>query len=680
MLAPGLDSPGLCAGRLPAITLAKLTEEKMEFLALLYILVYIISGFLVARRVLPEGGVGGTALGLAAGLAMLMWLPALFSFVLGFTVLSQLLAVALCALIGLFAALFRRTRTRLSRPGRFKPDWRAVTVCAPLVLLIWVLMFNHIITPASDGSLHSGQSTFGDMCMHLGFITSISVQQTFPPEYSIMPGADVGYPFLCDSVSSTFYTLGCSLRFSALLPMFYAAAAVVVGVYWLFETWLGRGKASVLATYLFFIGGGFGFAYLFDLWKVNGAENWSGLMHGFYETPTNQTSLGLRWVNPIADMLVPQRATLFGWALLFPALALLYRASIGRETRLFLPLGALAGCMPLVHTHSFLALGVISLFLLCAEYARQFRRPEPGWRRRLLSFAGYGLLAVIIAAPQLVAFTFRQAGSGGFLRLHWNWANELYSWLWFYIKNLGLIFILLLPAFICARRESKLFYGGALLLWAISEFVVFQPNTYDNNKLLFVWFALSCGLVSEYACGIWDRLSSGADKPRRLSNAALAFICAFAVFTSGALTLAREYVSGDHLGLSGFVESGYQVVGAEQVELAEYINTNTPADAVFMTATNHNNAVAMLTGRSIVCGSPSFLYYHGLDYSTRELDLTLAYEQPEANFKRVSAAYSVDYVLISSYERGSYDIDEEWFAANLECVFENPECRLYAVK
>ena len=100
MPAPGLDSPGLCAGRLPAITLAKLTEEKMEFLALLYILVYIISGFLVARRVLPEGGVGGTALGLAAGLAMLMWLPALFSFVLGFTVLSQLLAGASCLKAG----------------------------------------------------------------------------------------------------------------------------------------------------------------------------------------------------------------------------------------------------------------------------------------------------------------------------------------------------------------------------------------------------------------------------------------------------------------------------------------------------------------------------------------------------------------------------------------------------
>ena len=216
----------------------------------------------------------------------------------------------------------------------------------------------------------------------------------------------------------------------------------------------------MLATYLFFIGGGFGFAYLFYLWKVNGAENWSGLMHGFYETPTNQTSLGLRWVNPIADMLVPQRATLFGWALLFPALALPLPRVYGARNAAF-PAAGGAGRLHAARTHAQFPgprrhIPLPALRRICAPVPP----PEPGWRRRLLSFAGYGLLAVIIAAPQLVAFTFRQAGSGGFLRLHWNWANELDSWLWFYIKNLGLIFILLLPAFICARRESKLFYGG----------------------------------------------------------------------------------------------------------------------------------------------------------------------------------------------------------------------------
>ena len=46
---------------------------------------------------------------------------------------------------------------------------------------------------------------------------------------------------------------------------------------------------------------------------------------GFYKTPTNLGDKGIRWVNVIADMLLPQRATLFGWAVLFAALFLLYR-------------------------------------------------------------------------------------------------------------------------------------------------------------------------------------------------------------------------------------------------------------------------------------------------------------------------------------------------------------------
>lgn len=87
------------------------------------------------------------------------------------------------------------------------------------------------------------------------------------------------------------------------------------------------------------------------------------MLEGFYKTPTNLPAEGLRWVNSIADMLIPQRATLFGWALLFPALQLLHRAVMQREYKCIVPLGIIAGCMPLVHTHSFLAIGIISAFL-----------------------------------------------------------------------------------------------------------------------------------------------------------------------------------------------------------------------------------------------------------------------------------------------------------------------------
>lgn len=640
-------------------------DSDLEFAALLYLLVFAASGVCVSGLVFRgDRPVLRLWLGLVAGLVMLMWFPALFAFISGsFDIWAQLAALALALILGA-VCLRLGGRPRLSLAG----ERRFLLSILPLVLIGWVLMLNHVIVPASDGSLHSGQSTYGDMCMHLGIISSISVQQSFPPEYSLLPGTAIGYPFLCDSVSSTFYTLGAGLRFSALLPAMYAYLLVVAGAYLLFEAWLGRGGAATLALYLFFVGGGFGFAYFFDLSEAGGGGI-SQILSGFYTTPTNYTDKGIYWVNPIADMLVPQRATLFGWALLFPCLHLLYRAAILDEHRLFLPLGVLAGCLPLVHTHSFLALGVISLVLLIANCL--------SLRGGLRLFLCYGLIAAALAAPQLLCFTFKQAASGSFLRLHWNWVNDKDSWLWFYVKNMGLIFLLMPPALACARRESRLFFAGGALLWLICELVVFQPNLYDNNKLIFVSYALMCGLTAEFMAKVWTALREGA---LRRAAPVLAAFTLTACFLSGGLTLAREYVSGDHLGLGGWVESGYQVVSAQQRRLAEYVSENTEPDAVFATATNHNNAIAMLTGRSIVCGAGTFLYYHGLDYQPREAALKLVYEQPAEWLDFYAQEYGIDYLLVSSHERGSWAVDEENFAAELDCVYSDGDLALYSLK
>lgn len=640
-------------------------DSDLEFAALLYLLVFAASGVCVSGLVFRgDRPVLRLWLGLVAGLVMLMWFPALFAFISGsFDIWAQLAALVLALILGA-VCLRLGGRPRLSLAG----ERRFLLSILPLVLIGWVLMLNHVIVPASDGSLHSGQSTYGDMCMHLGIISSISVQQSFPPEYSLLPGTAIGYPFLCDSVSSTFYTLGAGLRFSALLPAMYAYLLVVAGAYLLFEAWLGRGGAATLALYLFFVGGGFGFAYFFDLSEAGGGGI-SQILSGFYTTPTNYTDKGIYWVNPIADMLVPQRATLFGWALLFPCLHLLYRAAILDEHRLFLPLGVLAGCLPLVHTHSFLALGVISLVLLIANCL--------SLRGGLRLFLCYGLIAAVLAAPQLLCFTFKQAASGSFLRLHWNWVNDKDSWLWFYVKNMGLIFLLMPPALACARRESRLFFAGGALLWLICELVVFQPNLYDNNKLIFVSYALMCGLTAEFMAKVWTALREGA---LRRAAPVLAAFTLTACFLSGGLTLAREYVSGDHLGLGGWVESGYQVVSAQQRRLAEYVSENTEPDAVFATATNHNNAIAMLTGRSIVCGAGTFLYYHGLDYQPREAALKLVYEQPAEWLDFYAQEYGIDYLLVSSHERGSWAVDEENFAAELDCVYSDGDLALYSLK
>ena len=153
-----------------------------------------------------------------------------------------------------------------------------------------------------------------------------------------------------------------------------------------------------------------------------------------------------------------------------------------------------------------------------------------------------------------------------------------------------------------------------------------------------------------------------------------------AIFLSGTLTLYREYISADHIGFSkdsdsklsfGMVESGYTVNTAEEVKLCEWIKANTEPDAVILSYNNHNNAIAMLTGRNIFVGSGTFLYFHGVDYRGRESMLKSLYEEPESTFFAAADEYGITYVHIGHRENSysAYNIDTAWFERNLECVY-----------
>lgn len=593
-------------------------------------------------------------LGLAMGMAMLLWLPALFSFVFGFHLFAQILGLLTACLAGAAGFFFSRRRAMLSTPWRYEVPF--FIAGGALFVVGFVLLLTHTIV-SRDGALYVGQSTYGDLAMHLGFISSIATQGTFPPMYSICPDKPVYYPFLCESVGATVYLFGTSLRFATILTASYALLLVVLGAYCFLEEWLRERRKSVFAMLLFFLGGGFGFWYFFDLLKDH-PENLIRLFTAFYETPTNFVPNGLRWVNPIADMLIPQRALLFGWSLLFPCLFLLHRGAIRRETGAFIPLAVLAGCLPLVHTHSFLALGIVSGFYLLRSLYRNEGKQQ--W----FGFLKYLGIVALLALPQLLLFTFRQSGS--FLKFHFNWANESDNYFWFYIKNFGLIALLAPVAFLAANREKRGVVGGAVCIWLVAEFLQFQPNPYDNNKLLFIAFLFACGLVGGWLIDAKDKLFSEAPG-NRASVALLSIIVCLTLFLSGVLTLGREYVSE------------YQLMDRDQVQAAEYVKENAAPDATFLTYNNHNNCIAALTGRNIVCGSGSYLFFHGVDYSERENALKLLYEQPQLYFASLAGKYDIDYVLIGGSERANYQIDYDYFSQRFSVFYQNDTVIIYEV-
>ena len=113
--------------------------------------------------------------------------------------------------------------------------------------------------------------------------------------------------------------------------------------------------------------------------------------------------------------------------------------------------------------------------------------------------------------------------------------------------------------------------------------------------------------------------------------------------------------------------------------MAAFVKENTEPDATFLTYNNHNNAIAVLTGRNIVCGSGTFLYFHGVSYQERERALPLLYEQPESYFDSLSRKYGIDYVLLSNYERMNYACDLQYFDTHFRAVYDENGITIYDI-
>ncbi|MBR4068473.1 MAG: hypothetical protein IKK08_07605 [Clostridia bacterium] len=655
-------------------------------LAVLFVLLFLAGGAWLGCMLLPgRRPLVRLYAGLSFGVLLMMWLPALWAHAVCFSYAAHWLSVATLLLLCGLGWLLRDKRNPL--PFNAKEERLALDLLwmvVPLTILGGFLQYTHSIRPAADGAYHVGQSTYGDLSLHLAVTTSI-VNARFPLHNSLMLGATMAYPYLSDSIAASMYMLGMDLPAAMSFTGTLMMALVYTGYALLVSQLCRRRGARFLAFFLLFLNGGLGFFYTLSGTVENGYvtgiwDNLSNVMNGYYQTPTNQPDPNnLRWVNIICDMLVPQRGILGGWTILMPCLNLLLPPLCKKKRhtlREMLLLGVMAGGMPLLHTHSFLALAITSLgaciycvataarddvYALPAEGETPFlpfegRIKSPALRA-FLPWLVYGATAALLSLPQLLGFTFVQATeSNHFLRFQFNWCNNrggrglVDPYFWFYMKNIGLPYLLILLALLKRKpagqsmpddvRQNRLIACGAFLIYGIAEFILFQPNEYDNNKLFYVWFLLCLPMAADYAMELFERLKGLAG--RRVIAALFLAVC----FLSAGLTVVRE------------CRSDYQAYSAKDVAVGEYIRDNTPEHSVFITGNQHLNPVSSLAGRTILCSTDSYLYYHGFDTAARRAEIAAFYEDPAENLW-VLQKYDVDYIYISSYERNA-----NWFTLN----------------
>ena len=427
---------------------------------------FLAGGLAVARYWLPgRRPLVRWYVGASVGLLLMLWLPVLWAYAVSFTVTAHLLAALTMGLLVMAAYLSRDKRARVRYGDEDRRLLGAVlAVVVPLTIIAAWLEYTHSIRLGADGAYHVGQSTYGDLSLHLSIATS-AVNAKFPLQNSLMVGATMAYPYLSDTFASTFYLLGMGLPTAMALTGTLMCLSVFTGYALLAAQLVRRRGAMWLAVCLLFLNGGLGFFYTLGGTVENGVTTtmWDHLrtvLTGYYQTPTNQPNPNnLRWVNIICDMLIPQRGILGGWTMLMPALLLLLGPLACRKRpamRAMVLTGVIAGGMPLLHTHSFLALALCSLgFCLYAVFTAPRGRRGEAFR----PFLYYGGVAAVFSLPQLINFTFVQAtASDHFLRFQFNWCNNrggnglVDPYFWFYIKNIGLPYLLILLALLQFRK------------------------------------------------------------------------------------------------------------------------------------------------------------------------------------------------------------------------------------
>lgn len=689
-------------------------------IGIFYLIIFIFTGSLMADRIFFHHPLYIRLwAGSIIGLVFMMWLVVTFSFLFHFSIISHILALCLLIIIYLLVRAFYRKSSGFKILSDGNETVFFITVI-PIFLLIVSLLLSHVLAPGKDGGLYGGQSTYGDLSLHLGIITSIANQGTFPPEYSIFPGKLLSYPFLTDSLSSSMYLLGTSLRWSILLPSFIMVLTLISGFFILANEILRSKFAAALGAVLFFFNGGFGFIYFMN-GIVKAPENFTAIFTEYYKTPTNFNEYLIRWSNTICDMIIPQRTTLAGWTVVFFGFWMLYKALSENKKSWFVLAGITAGLLPMIHTHSFLAFGIISAVwsvgyligkdcpLLLSKTHNSYSGhsksygcklvllillltfitvPNYGWIAALFSALYFSVLVIInisetnkkefinyvvswlyflvpvivLALPQLLFWTFPQSSGQNFLRLQSGWSvNEGDLWPWFWIKNIGVVLILTVPAVLSASRKLSCLFLGPVVLFAVSNMIIFQPNNYDNNKLLYIWYLFDVIIVSDYVIKVFKNIKT------RASAWVLLIVLIFLAAFSGILTIGREINSA---GMLNYSET--------QIDAGEFIKKSTPKDALFISSDQHLNPVYALAGRNIYSGPPLYIYFHGINYSKRAEEIKKMYQNPD-EFKVLSKKLNIDYVYFSSYEKNKFHVDEEFFKENYPEVFHEDDVSIFAI-
>lgn len=521
------------------------------------------------------------ALGAPIGLALF----AGFGFVLGWVFGLSALTVSGAAVATMAVGIAAGARPNVFWERRGARPRAGVLVLSLLGALVVARLADRTLFAEGGGILTGDHHNLGDLPFHIGIAAGFAYGDNFPPQHPELAGVPLTYPFFCDLLSAMILAVGGSWRDAFFWPTLILGLSVVVAVVRFGEEVTGSRALGRVAGGLTFFSGGFGFLALANLGEMG--RWWSGSA----DLTMNET--GLRYANFITTLFIPQRSILFGWPLLFFALALLVRSLKTAEPGEALPpqlwrgAGIIGSLLPLVHAHSFVVLCFCALLFA-------FRASI----RAILSFA-FGLLPLALPAI-LYMLSHNSLAAPGFVAWQPGFDGAAAQPLRFWLDNAGFFFPLVIlgltrPRSIQAPAWIAAPFAGLFLL---ANLFRLSPWIWDNMKFLAPAHAGLAPFAALALARVWDHSRAGK------AGALLAFVIAT---LSGGLDVAKLAAAGGE----------FRIFDRNDLAFAVKVREATSPDTVILTAPTHNHPV-LLSGRREFLGYEGHLWSQGLEYAERK--------------------------------------------------------------
>ena len=390
---------------------------------------------------------------------------------------------------------------------------------------------------------------------------------------------------------------------------------------------------------------------------------------------TLDRSVGFQWLNPVLAYLVPQRSTLFGFALGLIVVSIAWYARSSGRRREFLVAGLLLGLMPLLHASSYfdLALFFSGLAALDVTVAAVAHRDDTSRAiRSALNWAYFLVPAAVIGAPQVLLILPPAAYNHSFLRSQFGWMSVTTDYhlniVVFWLLNTALLIPLALTAYFMGRGGKPglmRFVVPAWLLFILPNLVILQPWDWDNTKW-FAWWAIFAAILAGVVIAQLGR--------RGPVPGALAVLLLLATTASGGLDLVRAS-QRDIPGVS------YRLLTTDELHVAAWARGNTPEAAIFLTGWQNNHPILTMSHREVVMGYPGWIWTWGLNDDHRQADITAMYRGMPGTDEMLRK-YRVSYVVIGPEEMDAQNgpgADLAYWQSHHRLVFQSQDYQVFSV-